>query len=298
MVSHISLGAVKQSLELQPICVSIGDHVPDLADDRREYEDADQVADYREDVPTDQEARKRADQSKEGVISVLGSWTSGPRRSLSPLSLSLSFSLSFSLFFLVSLSSYISSRSFVLTCTSFSLSFVPFLSSLSRSACSNHCAVCPFRSFTPLILTRSHNTWHATFHAQKNAGTRRDRNVTFMIREIWIFRGSLHLLLGDSSLNRDVTVSERHSAFVRRTFVVRIVHFMKYSRGLGWIWILLSFHAYNIDVRFGNSKFIGPFSVSNRVIHNVTWAMVSIRLTCLLSWRNLVCEIYNRIAGA
>ena len=123
MVSHISLGAVKQSLELQPICVSIGDHVPDLADDRREYEDADQVADYREDVPTDQEARKRADQSKEGVISVLGSWTSGPRRSLSPLSLSLSFSLSFSLFFFgFSLLLYL--LSFVRPYLHFFLSFV------------------------------------------------------------------------------------------------------------------------------------------------------------------------------
>lgn len=94
MMSHICLGAIEQSLELQSICVSIGDHVSNLADDRCEYEDADQVTDYRKDVPTDQEARKRADQSKEDVISVLGSWTSGPRRSLSPLSLSLSFFLS------------------------------------------------------------------------------------------------------------------------------------------------------------------------------------------------------------
>lgn len=87
MVSHICLCTVQQSLEFQPIRVPVGNHVSNLTDDRREYEDADQVAHYREDVPTDQEARKRADQSKEDVISVLGSWTSGPRRSLSPFSL-------------------------------------------------------------------------------------------------------------------------------------------------------------------------------------------------------------------
>lgn len=83
-MSHVGLRAVEKSFELQTVRISIGDHVPDLSDDRREYEDADQVADYREDVPTEQEARERADQSKEDVITVLGTWTSGPRRSLSP----------------------------------------------------------------------------------------------------------------------------------------------------------------------------------------------------------------------
>lgn len=120
MVSHIRLCTVQQSLEFQPIRVPVGNHVSNLTDDRREYEDADQVAHYREDVPTDQEARKRADQSKEDVISVLGSWTSGPRRSLSPFSLSL--------FFLYSpyiLLPYLLFRSFL------SSAFLPFLTSLS-----------------------------------------------------------------------------------------------------------------------------------------------------------------------
>lgn len=116
MVSHIRLCTVQQSLEFQPIRVPVGNHVSNLTDDRREYEDADQVAHYREDVPTDQEARKRADQSKEDVISVLGSWTSGPRRSLSPFSLSLSF-----FYILPIFSSLISS--FV---RSFPLPFSPF----------------------------------------------------------------------------------------------------------------------------------------------------------------------------
>ena len=127
MVSHICLCTVQQSLEFQPIRVPVGNHVSNLTDDRREYEDADQVAHYREDVPTDQEARKRADQSKEDVISVLGSWTSGPRRSLSPFSLSLFF-----FYILPIFSSLISSfvRSFLLLyLSSFSnLSFFLFLS--------------------------------------------------------------------------------------------------------------------------------------------------------------------------
>lgn len=123
MVSHICLCTVQQSLEFQPIRVPVGNHVSNLTDDRRKYEDADQVAHYREDVPTDQEARKRADQSKEDVISVLGSWTSGPRRSLSP------FSLSF--FYIISLySPPLSPLSFV---PSYSFTFLPFLASLSFS---------------------------------------------------------------------------------------------------------------------------------------------------------------------
>jgi len=85
---HVSFGTVQESLELQAVRVPIRDDVADLADDGREYEDSDQVADYCEDVPANQEGRKRADQSEGDVISVLRSWTSGPRRSLSPLSLS------------------------------------------------------------------------------------------------------------------------------------------------------------------------------------------------------------------
>lgn len=110
MVPHVGLGAVQEPLELETIRVPVGDDVADLADDGREYEDADQVADYREDVPANQEGRKRADQSEGGVISVLRSWTSGPRRSLPPLSL-----------FIFSLLSYLPSLR----------SFVPFFRSLS-----------------------------------------------------------------------------------------------------------------------------------------------------------------------
>lgn len=58
MVPHISLGAVQESLELETVRVPVGDDVADLADDGREYEDADQVADYGEDVPANQEGRK------------------------------------------------------------------------------------------------------------------------------------------------------------------------------------------------------------------------------------------------
>lgn len=93
MVPHVGLGAVQESLELETVRVPVRDDVADLADDGREYEDANQVADYREDVPANQEGRKRADQSEGDVISVLRSWTSGPRRSLPPLSLSFNFSL-------------------------------------------------------------------------------------------------------------------------------------------------------------------------------------------------------------
>lgn len=122
MMSHICLCTVQQSLEFQPIRVPVGNHVSNLTDDRREYEDADQVAHYREDVPTDQEARKRADQSKEDVISVLGSWTSGPRRSLSP----------FSLFFFL-YSPYILLPYLLLFVLSYSFTFLSFLASLSFS---------------------------------------------------------------------------------------------------------------------------------------------------------------------
>lgn len=84
VVPHVGLGAVQEPLELETVRVPVRDDVADLADDGREYEDANQVADYREDVPANQEGRKRADQSEGDVISVLRLWTSGPRRSLSP----------------------------------------------------------------------------------------------------------------------------------------------------------------------------------------------------------------------
>lgn len=93
MVPHVGLGAVQEPFELEAIRIPVRDDVADLADDGREYEDANQVADYREDVPANQEGRKRADQSEGDVISVLRLWTSGPRRSLPPLSLSFIFSL-------------------------------------------------------------------------------------------------------------------------------------------------------------------------------------------------------------
>lgn len=161
-MSHICLGAVEQSLELQSIRVSIGNHVSNLADDRCEYEDADQVADYRKDVPTDQEARKRADQSKEDVISVLGSWTSGPRRSLSPLSLSLSF---FSLYFLPYLLSFVPPYlplSFFLPFFRSSLSILPLTFSLIQRLCHF------LYSFAHTLIRKFTYTRHVTFHAQKN----------------------------------------------------------------------------------------------------------------------------------
>lgn len=161
MMSHICLGAVEQSLELQSIRVSIGDHVSNLADDCCEYEDADQVADYRKDVPTDQEARKRADQSKEDVISVLGSWTSGPRRSLSPLSLSLFF-----LSIFPPLSPLVRSSLLAPLFLSSLLSFLPFYPP-------SHVQFDP-TTVSLSLLVRSHRirkftyTRHVTFHAQKN----------------------------------------------------------------------------------------------------------------------------------
>lgn len=58
MMPHISLGAVQEPLELETVRVPVGDDIADLANDGREYEDADQVADYREDVPANQEGRE------------------------------------------------------------------------------------------------------------------------------------------------------------------------------------------------------------------------------------------------
>lgn len=55
---HISLGTVQEPLEFETVRISVGDDVANLADDGREYEDADQVADYREDVPANQEGRE------------------------------------------------------------------------------------------------------------------------------------------------------------------------------------------------------------------------------------------------
>lgn len=68
MMSHVSFRAIQEPLEFQTIRVSVGDHITDLADDGREYEDTDQIADYREDVPANQEGRKRTDQSRRAVI--------------------------------------------------------------------------------------------------------------------------------------------------------------------------------------------------------------------------------------
>lgn len=130
MVPHVGLGAVQEPLELQTIRVPIGDDVADLADDGREYEDADQVADYREDVPANQEGRKRADQSEGGVFSVLRSWTSGPRRSLPPLSL-----------FIFSLLSYLPSLRSL-------LSFGP-----TRTLSRTHTHVHTTHTYSPLSLT-------------------------------------------------------------------------------------------------------------------------------------------------
>jgi len=55
---HVSLGTVQEPLEFEAVRISVGDDVANLADDGREYEDADQVADYREDVPANQEGRE------------------------------------------------------------------------------------------------------------------------------------------------------------------------------------------------------------------------------------------------
>lgn len=51
VVPHVRFGAVQQPLKLEPVRVPVCDHVADLADDGREDEHADQVADDREHVP-------------------------------------------------------------------------------------------------------------------------------------------------------------------------------------------------------------------------------------------------------
>lgn len=66
-MSHVRLGAVQQSLELQPVGVPVRDHVAHLADNRGEYEYANQVADYGEDVPV----RDEDDESTETSMSLL-----------------------------------------------------------------------------------------------------------------------------------------------------------------------------------------------------------------------------------
>lgn len=49
-MSHVRFGAVQQSLELQSVGISIGDNIAHLPDYGGEYEDANQVADDRENV--------------------------------------------------------------------------------------------------------------------------------------------------------------------------------------------------------------------------------------------------------
>lgn len=50
MVSHVSLGAIQQPLELESVGVPVSDDVAHLPHDRREYEYAYQVAHYCEHV--------------------------------------------------------------------------------------------------------------------------------------------------------------------------------------------------------------------------------------------------------
>ena len=61
VVAHVRLCAVQQPLELQPVGVAIRNDVAHLADDRREDEHADEVADDREDVSAT--GRKRGERS-------------------------------------------------------------------------------------------------------------------------------------------------------------------------------------------------------------------------------------------
>lgn len=104
VVAHVRLGAVQQALELQPVGVAVGDDVADLADDRREDEDADEVADDREHVSRGgRDTEKKRERGKVSRASVsrapsppwrrevwvfrfffASRWTSGPRRSLPP----------------------------------------------------------------------------------------------------------------------------------------------------------------------------------------------------------------------
>lgn len=183
MVPHVGLSAVQEPLELQTIRVPIGDDVADLADDGREYEDADQVADYREDVPVNQEGRKRADQSEGGVISVLRSWTSGPRRSLPPLSLfifsllsylpSLRSFLSFSLSHTLSRKrTHIHTQSYTYTIPSFftcitSLSFLALSFSLSLFSFPHLYSFYRDISFSASLSRIHSNTYTATYTQQR-----------------------------------------------------------------------------------------------------------------------------------
>ena len=50
VVAHVCLGAVEQPLELETVCVAVGYHIADLADNRGENEHANEIAHYRENV--------------------------------------------------------------------------------------------------------------------------------------------------------------------------------------------------------------------------------------------------------
>ena len=51
MMSHISFGAIQKSLKLQSVSIPVGDDIPHLAHYSGEYEHANQIAHYCENVP-------------------------------------------------------------------------------------------------------------------------------------------------------------------------------------------------------------------------------------------------------
>lgn len=60
-MSHISFGTIQKPLELQPVGIPVGDDIPHLSHYRGEYEDANQIADYCENVPEGELSRLSLD---------------------------------------------------------------------------------------------------------------------------------------------------------------------------------------------------------------------------------------------
>lgn len=65
MMSHISFSTIQQSFKFQSVCISVGDDVTHLANNCREYEDPDEVADYREHVSDGPSEREREQKRRE-----------------------------------------------------------------------------------------------------------------------------------------------------------------------------------------------------------------------------------------
>jgi len=68
-MSHVGLGAIQKPFKFKTVRIPVCDDVANLSDDCREYENANQVADYREYISANQE--RRADQFERDVINVL-----------------------------------------------------------------------------------------------------------------------------------------------------------------------------------------------------------------------------------